>query len=87
MDDLVSTAWLAERLGEPGLVVVDASSHLPDTGRDARAEFAAGHIPGARYLDLETLKDLASPVPAALPTAAQFAARMAEIGEIGRAHV
>ena len=80
MKDLVSTAWLAERLGEPGLVVVDASAHLPDTGRDARAEFAAGHIPGARFLDLERLKDFDSAVPAALPTAEQFAARMAEIG-------
>lgn len=80
MEDLVSTAWLAERLGEPGLVVVDASAHLPDAGRDARAEFAQAHIPGARFLDLETLKDLGSPVPAALPTAEQFAGRMAEIG-------
>lgn len=80
MDDLVSTAWLAERLGEPGLVVIDASAHLPDVGRDARAEFEAAHIPGARFLDLDTLKDFASPVPAALPTAEQFAERMAEIG-------
>ena len=80
MDDLVSTAWLAERLGEPGLVVIDASAHLPDAGRDARAEFEAAHIPGARFLDLDTLKDFDSPVPAALPTAEQFAARMAEIG-------
>ena len=80
MDDLVSTEWLAERLGEPGLVVVDASAHLPDARRDARGEFAAAHIPGARFLDLDTLKDFASPVPAALPTAEQFAARMAEIG-------
>jgi thiosulfate/3-mercaptopyruvate sulfurtransferase len=80
MDDLVSTEWLAERLGEPGLVVVDASAHLPDAGRDARAEFEAAHIPGARFLDLDTLKDFDSPVPAALPRAEQFAARMAEIG-------
>jgi thiosulfate/3-mercaptopyruvate sulfurtransferase len=80
MDDLVSSAWLAERLGEPGLVVVDASAHLPDAGRDPRAEFGAAHIAGARFLDLDTLKDFASPVPAALPTAEQFAARMAEIG-------
>ena len=80
MDDLVSTDWLAERLSEPGLVVIDASAHLPDAGRDARGEFAATHIPGARFLDLDTLKDFGSPVPAALPTAAQFAARMAEIG-------
>jgi thiosulfate/3-mercaptopyruvate sulfurtransferase len=80
MNDLVSTGWLAERLGEPGLVVIDASAHLPDAGRDARAEFASAHIPGARFLDLDTLKDPDSDVPAALPTAAQFAARMAEIG-------
>jgi thiosulfate/3-mercaptopyruvate sulfurtransferase len=80
MNDLISTQSLAERLGEPGLVVIDASAHLPDAGRDARAEFIAGHIPGARFLDLERLKDPSSPVPAALPTAAQFAARMAEIG-------
>lgn len=80
MNDLVSTDWLAERLGEPGLVVIDASAHLPEAGREARAEFAVAHIPGARFLDLETLKDADSPVPAALPTAAQFAARMAEIG-------
>ena len=80
MDDLVSTQWLAERLGEPGLVVIDASAHLPDAGRDARAEFEAAHIHGARFLDLDTLRDFASPVPAALPTAAQFAARMAAIG-------
>jgi thiosulfate/3-mercaptopyruvate sulfurtransferase len=80
MDDLVSTQWLAERLGEPNLVVVDASAHLPDAGRDARADFAAAHIPGARFLELETLKDPDNPVPAALPTAQQLAARMAAIG-------
>ncbi|MBO9519801.1 MAG: sulfurtransferase [Porphyrobacter sp.] len=80
MKDLVSTAWLAERLGEPGLVVIDASAHLPDAERNAAAEFEAGHIPGARFLDLDTLKDQSSPVPAALPTAQQFAERMAEIG-------
>jgi thiosulfate/3-mercaptopyruvate sulfurtransferase len=80
MKDLVSTAWLADRLGDPDLAVIDASAHLPDAGRDARAEFEAAHIPGARFLDLDTLKDFESPVPAALPTGEQFAARMAEIG-------
>lgn len=80
MDNLVSTAWLAERLGEPNLVVIDASSHLLDAGRNAREEFEYSHIPGARFLDLETLKDPDSPVPAALPTAEQFAARMEAIG-------
>ncbi|MEO6152256.1 MAG: sulfurtransferase [Croceibacterium sp.] len=80
MEELVSTAWLAEHLGERGLVVIDASAHLPDAARDAQAEFAAAHIPGARFLDLATLVDNDSPVPAALPTGEQFAARMGGLG-------
>jgi thiosulfate/3-mercaptopyruvate sulfurtransferase len=80
MDSLVSTDWLAQHLGEADLVVLDASSHLPDAKRDAGAEFAAGHIPGARFLDLSTLVDPDSPVPSAVPTGAQFAERMAALG-------
>ena len=80
MESLVSTQWVANHLGEPDLVVLDASSHLPDARRDARAEFAAGHVRGARFLDLATLVDPDSPVPAAVPTDAQFAERMAALG-------
>ena len=35
---LVSTAWLDEYHKDPSLRIVDATVHLPDTGRDARAE-------------------------------------------------
>ncbi len=80
MDSLVSSQWLAERLGEKRLVVLDASAHLPDAKRDARAEFTTAHIPGARFLDLSTLIDRDSPVPAAVPTGAQFAERMRALG-------
>lgn len=80
MDSLVSTQSLAEHLGEPGLAVLDASSHLPDAKRDARADFAEAHIPGARFLDLPSLFDPDSPVPSAVPTGEQFAARMAALG-------
>ena len=77
---LVSTQWLAERLGTPGIVVLDASRHLPDAGRDPRAEFEAGHIPGARFLDLASLTDPGSSVPAALPNPAQLSERLAQLG-------
>jgi len=77
---LVSTDWLAANLGAPGLVVLDASYHLPAAARDAAAEFAAAHIPGARHLDLKTLYDAASPVPYAFPTPAQLAERLAGLG-------
>ena len=80
MDLLVSTDWLAARLGQAGLVVLDASAHLPSAGRDAAAEFAAGHIPGARFLGLGTLTDQTSPVPAALPRVDQFGERMRALG-------
>ena len=80
MESLVSTQWLADHLGQADLVVLDASAHLPDAGRDPRAEFDAGHIPGARFLDLPTLTDPDSPVPSAVPTAAQFTERMQALG-------
>ena len=84
MEDLVSTQWLADHLGTPDLVIVDASSHLPMAGRDAAAEFAEGHIPGAVFLDLASFLDPASPVPAAIPDSVQFAERMGGLG-IGNA--
>ena len=47
MDSLVTTDWLANEIGASDLRIVDASKHLSDTGRNARAEYEAGHIPGA----------------------------------------
>lgn len=80
MDKLVSTEWLAARLGSDDIVVLDATMHLPDSGRDARAEFAAAHIPGARFLDLASFVDATSDVPKAVPTGEQFSERMGQLG-------
>jgi len=80
MDHLVSTDWLAAHLQSPDVAILDASSHLPAAMRDAAGEFASGHIPGARFLDLASLVDQASPVPAALPTASALAERLARMG-------
>jgi thiosulfate/3-mercaptopyruvate sulfurtransferase len=85
-ESLVSTEWLADRLGTPGLAVLDASKHLPVAGRDPRADFEAGHIPGARFLDLATLSDKTSSVPAALPRPEQVARRLADLGAAPGAH-
>ncbi len=80
MDSLVSTQWLADALGAADLRVLDASWHLPDTGRDPARDYAGGHIPQAVFLDLGTLVDKASPVDNTLPPSGQFAARMEELG-------
>lgn len=77
---LVSTKWLADSLGAADLVVLDASLHLPAAGRDAWSEFETAHIPGAKFLDLRSLTDPASSVPAALPSAAILSERLADLG-------
>jgi len=80
MDDLVSVEWLARRLDDPGLTVLDAT-YLPfEPDRDAAAEYRAGHIPGARFLDLATLADTNDPRPTMAPSLDQFRARMATLG-------
>lgn len=80
MQDLVSSAWLADEGDASDLRILDATKFLPEMGRDAAAEYAAGHIPGASYLDLEGLADPDSTLPAMLPPAELFAARMEKIG-------
>jgi thiosulfate/3-mercaptopyruvate sulfurtransferase len=77
---LVSTAWLAERLNAPDIVVVDGSWYLPAMNRDPEAEFLAGHIPGAVRFDIDTIKDKDSPLPHMLPTAEAFASAMRAMG-------
>jgi len=77
---LVSTGWLAARLGRPGLRVVDGSWYLPTSGRDAAAEYAAAHIPGAVFFDLDASSDRTSPLPHMLPSADDFARQMTELG-------
>ena len=77
---LVSTEWLDARLGGPGLRVVDGSWYLPTGGRDAAAEYAAGHIPGAVFFDLDLTSDPGTPLPHMLPSAEAFAERMSVLG-------
>jgi thiosulfate/3-mercaptopyruvate sulfurtransferase len=77
---LVTTDWLAGRMGHPRLRIVDASMYLPGSGRDAAAEYAAGHLPGAVFFDLEASSDRRSPLPHMLPAAEEFAERMSAIG-------
>jgi thiosulfate/3-mercaptopyruvate sulfurtransferase len=58
MEPIVSTDWLADHLRDPDLRVVDVRWYL-DPARRGRDAYAAGHIPGAVFLDVET--DLSAP--------------------------
>ena len=80
MDSLVSTEWLEEHLEDPDLVVVDASWHMPATGRSGREEYVEAHIPGARFLDIDAVSDRSSPAPHMLPPAQEFGEAMGRLG-------
>jgi thiosulfate/3-mercaptopyruvate sulfurtransferase len=82
---LVSTAWLAAHLKDPDLRLLDASWHMPDSGRDAKAEFAAAHVPGARFFDIDEIADQRSPLPHMAPPVEKFMSRMRAMG-VGDGH-
>jgi thiosulfate/3-mercaptopyruvate sulfurtransferase len=88
MDDpktLVSTEWLAKHLNDPDLRILDASWYLPQMGRDARAEYEAGHIPGARFFDIDEISDHRSDLPHMAPPVEKFMSRMRAMG-VGDGH-
>ena len=77
---IVDTDWLASHLDAPDLIIFDASWHLPNAGRDAKAEYLAEHIPGALFFDIEDLTDEKSSLPHMLPSTVKFASRMKKMG-------
>ncbi len=82
---LVSTEWLAAHLDDPDLRVLDASWYLPAMNRDARAEYEAGHIPGARFFDIDDISDHRSELPHMAPPPEKFISRMRAMG-VGDGH-
>ena len=82
---LVSTDWLAAHLNDPDLRILDASYYLPDMGRDARAEYEAAHIPGARFFDIDEIADARSTLPHMAAAVEKFMSRMRAMG-VGDGH-
>lgn len=77
---VVSTEWLGRHLAEPDLRVLDGTWHMPQLQRDARAEFARAHIPGAVFFDIDAIADRTTPLPHMLPTAEAFAEAVGALG-------
>ena len=77
---VVSADWLQAELGKPDLRILDASFYLPAQKRDADAEYAAGHIPGAVRFDQDKIADHSVPLPHTIPSPELFAA---EVGKLG----
>ncbi|MCA8878848.1 MAG: 3-mercaptopyruvate sulfurtransferase [Rhodobacteraceae bacterium] len=82
---LVSTQWLAEHLRDPDLRVLDATWYMPDSGRDAKKEYDAGHIPSARFFDIDEISDSRSDLPHMAPPVEKFISRLRKMG-VGDGH-
>ncbi|MBL28496.1 MAG: 3-mercaptopyruvate sulfurtransferase [Rhodospirillaceae bacterium] len=86
-ESLVDTAWLAERLDDPKISVVDGSWHMPAMKRDPAAEFLERHIPGAVFFDVDAISDPDSDLPHMMPSEELFAAKVGELGISSDDHV
>jgi len=77
---VVSADWLQGELGAKDLRILDASFYLPAQKRDADAEYASGHIPGAIRFDQDKIADHSTGLPHMVPSPEFFAS---EVGKLG----
>lgn len=77
---LVSSAWLAEHLGDPGIKILDCTWHHSSTNLDGRTQYRGRHLPGSVHFDIDNVADRSSPLPHMLPSAAEFAKKVGLLG-------
>lgn len=80
MELLVSTQWLADTIGARDIRIIDATSFVPGMGRDAAAEYAQQHIPGALFLPAPDMADDTDPRPNMAAPPEKFASKMKALG-------
>jgi thiosulfate/3-mercaptopyruvate sulfurtransferase len=79
-DPLVSTDWLAARLDDPKVRIIDASFKLPGVLPLPADDYLKVHIPGAVFFNVDEIADRADSLPHMYPDAKQFAHDVAELG-------
>jgi thiosulfate/3-mercaptopyruvate sulfurtransferase len=79
-DPLVSTDWLAARLDDPRIKIIDASYKMPGVRPLPSDDYLAAHIPGAVFFNVNTIADSNDPRPHMYPDAAQFARDVSALG-------
>ena len=84
---LVETDWLEQNIGNSSIRIVDASWHMAAAGRNGADEFAAAHIPGAVFWDIDAVADPSSSLPHMMPDEATFERHMKALGISNDHHV
>lgn len=78
ISDIVTISWLSEHLKD--VIVADASWYMPADARTPKAEYAAAHIPGALFFDIEALSDPHTNLPHMLAATEDFAPKAGALG-------
>ena len=76
---IVEPAWLSKHLGDPNIVIIDASFHLPTANRDPKEEYVSSHIPGAVFFDINEIADQKVDLPHMLPNPDDFESIVGEL--------
>jgi thiosulfate/3-mercaptopyruvate sulfurtransferase len=77
---LVSAKWLAGRLSEGDIRILDCTWHHPSTNLDGRNQYRGRHLPGSVHFDIDHIADPTSDLPHMLPNAADFAKKVGLLG-------
>jgi thiosulfate/3-mercaptopyruvate sulfurtransferase len=77
---LVSTGWLADHLGDPGLRILDATWRMPADQADPKGDFGRERIPGAAFFDIDAIADHSTGLPHMAPSEADFSAAAGALG-------
>jgi thiosulfate/3-mercaptopyruvate sulfurtransferase len=79
-DPLVSTDWLAARIDDPKVKIIDASFKMPGVLPLSSSDYLSIHIPGAVFFDVDAVADHKDSLPHMYPDAEQFAKDVAALG-------
>ena len=82
---IVSTEWLKAHLKDPDLRILDGSWHMPSEERNGAQEFIEGHLPTARFFDIDDISDHRSNLPHMAPPLEKFMSRVRLLG-VGDGH-
>jgi thiosulfate/3-mercaptopyruvate sulfurtransferase len=79
-DPLVSTDWLAARLDDPKIKILDATFKLPGVLPLPADDYLGAHLPGAVFFDVDHIADPGGSLPHMYPDATRFAREVAALG-------
>ena len=84
---LVSTSWLTENINNPNIRIFDSSWHMPNAGRNAKAEYDNAHIAGALFFDVDEIADTENSLPHMMPSEEKMAVRLRSLGISNSDHI